>query len=285
MSVNYLQASYARSNWTFVSTASNGYTTWTNLVLLSTLTAAAHELIIIDPVNDDSTDFRKATCEALIRRIRTILPAARLVLMKFATVSDQNVDASINTPTNSASYQQWSDMAAHYGIQLIDVVAGMQAAVAGGTHLNTLLADTVHPTVAGHTIAYNLLQPYLNSSQAPITPLPARLYALSSDYENVPVVQNGSAYTSRTGAWSDNGAQVISSEVGATITYTATCQSFAIYRADSVASGVEYSIDGGAYQGMNAYPAYGWPIVARALHTITFRVTSGTLKIDQVWMI
>ena len=286
MSMAYLLATYQRSNWTFVSTASNGYTTWTNLALLSTVTAISPELIIIDPVNDDATDFRKATCEALIRKIRTTLPDCRLVLMKFFTVADQNVDANVNTPTNQTTFQQWADMAAHYGVQIVDFHAAIQALVTGGAHLNTYLADTVHPTTAGHTVAFNELQPYLNDSQSPVAPLPARLYTLSEDYEdNAPQTQLGTDYTSRTGTWSDNGTQAVSSEAGATITYTAICHSFAIYRVDGLTSGVEYSIDAGAYLGMNDYPPYGWPIASRASHTITFRVISGTLKIDQVWLI
>lgn len=286
MAMTHLMATYQRNTWTFVSTSSNGYTTWTNLVLLSQVTAITPELVVIDPVNDDSTDFRKATCEALIRKIRAALPNCRLVLMKFFTVADQNVDANVNSPTNSGSFQQWADLATHYGIQIVDFYTEIQALVNGGAHLNTYLADVVHPTTAGHTVAYNELLPYLISSQSPIAPVPARLYALSADYENnAPTTQLGTAYTSRTGTWSDNGTQVISSEVGATITYTATCQSFAIYRADGLANGVEYSVDGGAYLGMNDYPPYGWPLASRASHTVTFKVTSGTLKIDEVWFI
>lgn len=282
--MDFMPATYPNSNWSFVSTAQNGFTTWTNLINLSSILATNPELIIIDPVNDDNSDFRKATNEALIRRIRTALPNCRLVMMKFFVVTDKDVDASINTPTNQTSFQQWADLGAQYSIQIVDDWQAVKDLITGGAHLSTYLADTVHPTAAGHTVAFGALQPYLASS-IHATAMPARLYANSENYETAPTVIVGTDYTSKTGTWAESGTQVSSSEVGATITFTATCRSFGIYRADSTDSGTEYSIDGGAFAGMNSYPAYGWPIASRAEHTITFKVISGTLKIDEFWAV
>ena len=42
--------------------------------------------------------------------------------------------------------------------------------------------------------------------------LPARLYADSANYENAPILKNGTAYDARTGAWTDNGTTTSSSE-------------------------------------------------------------------------
>ncbi len=281
--MNYLGMNYPNNNWIFVSTSSNGYSSWTNLVLLSQVLAISPGLVIIDPVNDSTETFKKACCEALIRRVKVAFPNCHIILMKFFVVTDHDIDASVNTPTNEDCFQQWADLAERYSFQLVDFWQAVKDLVAGGAHLNEYLGDTVHPTAAGQTLAFNLLLPHLVSSrQEPA--MPARLYPESEYFEETaPDRQKGTDYTAKTGTWTESGTQVSSSEVGATITYTGSFKSFAINRIEAVNAGVQVSIDGGAFEDSINYPPYGRDCAAAT--TVTFKVTSGTVVIDEVWLI
>lgn len=274
--------------YNFSNLGMNGHNTWANLVRL-TDTSNTHS-VILDHANDANSANDKAALEAFIRRIWTANPLTRITFIQSPSWLGQDtaVDANVDHPTNEAAIGNVEALAAQYGIPVIGYWNWCKTVVGATTyHLNELTADAVHPsTSVGYPNMALLLEETLpeGGAQAP-NPLPARIYD-NGDYENTPVRINGSDETSRTGTWSENGTSISSSTADSTITYTATCQSYGVYRVDGVANpAVQVSIDGGAF-GAVSITQNGIAIPgARALHTITIKVVSGTAKIDEFWAI
>lgn len=269
--------------FTFSNQSIGGHNTWSNLVRLTTGT----DLFVIDHANDTG-GFVYASMEALIRRLWTANPNTRIIMISSPTWFgvDTDVDDNVNHPHNETELGVMAALAAQYGIPFVDYWAWCKSAVPGTYHLNQLTDDGVHPSAIGYAAMAVLLEAHLpNGGGAKPGTLPARLYA-SEDYENAPTRTNGSAETSRTGTWTEAGTSISSNEVGATITYGATCQSYGIYRADSVAvQAVEVSIDGGAYAAANI-SQNGLTIAGdRAAHTVTIKVLAGTVRIDEFWAV
>jgi Rieske Fe-S protein len=279
----YLYQRYPQNWYSFPSTAESGFNIWANLVNLSEL--GTPDMLVIDTANSTGTGFQAASLEAYIRRVWTANPNTRLFLWNFAQVSNIAVNASINTPTNQADIDAVEAVCAHYGVTLLDAWGAIQALVTGGQNLSTYYADTAHLNQAGHEVAYSLLSPYLPNGGATLTgSLPARIYD-NGDYESAPTITLGTSYDSRSGTWSDTLTRTQSSEVGAIITYSATCQSFGCYRADGGTNDVQVSIDGGAYADSVFYQNGTVIAGARAAHTIAIKVKSGTVRIDEFWAI
>lgn len=158
--------------------------------------------------------------------------------------------------------------------------------VADGNHLLWYVQDTVHPTTLGNMEATKLLQDILTPTfliqrQSPST-LPARLYD-NGDYENSATIKNGTGYDSLTGSWTTSGTQISSSNPGATVTFSATCQSIGRPEEDGT---VQISVDGGDYAAF-VFSPNGAQIAGgvRAAHTITIKVISGTVTISKFWAI
>jgi hypothetical protein len=177
-------------------------------------------------------------------------------------------------------------LAAYYGVPIVPVWEWTKSVVPSLYDLDELFLDGVHPGGAP-LIAYIVeqLQALLTQLSVPSVTLPERLYSGSADYENDSTIKLGTEYDSKTGTWTETGTQVESSEVGATITYSATCQSFGRYRADGASEDVEVSIDGGAYQAMTVYQNGAEIATGRGAHTITIKVRSGTVRIEEFWAV
>jgi hypothetical protein len=269
----------------FSNQAISGHNTWSNLVRLVT----GDDLFIIDTANDADSAKDKSSLEALIRRLWTANPFARMIFISSPSWSGQDIsiDSNVNHPTNEAALNNVSALASYYGIPLVDYWGQLKALVGGGTyHLNEVVSvDTVHPSTLGYSIMATLLEAYLpTGGTVQPSPLPARLYD-NGDYENTPTVKLGTAYDNRSGTWADNGTEVSSSTVGSIITYSATCQSFGAYRADGGSNDVQVSIDGGAYADASFYQNGTAIVGGRAAHTIAIKVKSGTVKITQFWAV
>lgn len=177
----------------------------------------------------------------------------------------------------------------HYGVTIVDYIVELQRLVNNeGATLADYYADNIHPTVAGQQVIAGLLEPVLlNSSGGKPAVMPGYYAATAADYENPSTRLLGTAYDSRSGTWSDVGSSARSSEVGAIITYSATCQSYGCFRADfgSVTNDVQISMDGGAFED-KVFNHNGTPIAGgRGLHTIAVKVKSGTVRIDEFWTI
>lgn len=255
--------------------------------LQANLLAYSPDTVIIDTANSDGSDMDNATIEALVRRIWTICPQTKIMMFNFFAVADHDIDANVNSPTDEANVLATQAVAAAYGITLVDYWGTIKQRVnSEGHHLNEYMDDTIHPNETGHGEAYDLLSPHLpfGGGAKPDT-LPDRIYDTDGLYENTPVVKNGTDDDSRTGTWTEDGTKISSNEAGATITYSATCQSYGCYRADAGTNTVQASIDGGAFANASFY-TNGTPIAGgRAAHTITIKVVSGTVRIDEFWAI
>lgn len=261
---------------------------WYGLNQWSTILAANPMLITLDATNDVDEHAYKSM-EALIRKIWTSNPGTRLIGMVFPKFSD-NADASVNSPINPTYMTEIINLYGAYGIPYIDYLTPLQDLVNNqGHHLSEYYdaGDPVHPLQPGHTLIYNLLLPYLpaNGATAPAS-LPARLHD-NGDYEYAYTHQVGTINDGTTGTWGTSGTQISSNEVGATVTISGTFASYGLWRVDGLTNAVDVSIDGGAFDTTavllgktgNAVPG------GRGSHTIIFRVRSGTVKIDEFWLL
>jgi hypothetical protein len=280
--------SFPQLAYTATNNSVSGHNSWASSVRLSTILAANPDLVVLDGANDAGGNFCAKALEATIRRIWAARPTCKIMAFNWFAVADQNVNANVNSPTNEAAILELEALCAAYGVTLLDYWGTIQQRVnSEGHNLSEYMGDTIHPDSDGHGEAYALLSPYLPfSGGSKPTSLPSRLYDTNGDYENTPTVKLGTDYDSRSGTWSNNGTEIISSEAGAIVRFSATCQSIGCFRTDGGTNTVEISIDGGAYTAMNFYPN-GVEIAGgvRAAHTIDVKVVSGTVKVTQFWAI
>jgi hypothetical protein len=276
---------YPNYDFDFTNMAIGGHNTWSNLVRLQT----GDDLFIIDHANDNSRDMDFASMESIWRLLWEENPHARIVLIQSPSwvLRDIDDDDNVDNPINGAVMNDYVTLANHYGVSVVRYWDWCIEVVDAGTyHLNELTADTVHPTELGYTNMAELLEAHLpnGGGQKPDT-LPSRLYD-SEDYENTPTRTLGTDYDSKTGSWTETGTQASSSEADATITFSATCQSYGFYRADGTANPAALvSIDGGDFAAYTP-SQNGTPIAAgRAAHTIIVKVVSGTVEIDEFWAV
>lgn len=271
-------------NSIFTMSAISGRDPWNFLYRLST-DCIPHNpsLIVIDALND--TGCALLALEAMIRLVWSQLPDCRFVFMAFNAYPD-NSDASVDAPLGDALIAGQESIGTAYGIPVVDVSAEYKDLVKNqGHHLNEYIIDTVHPTNAGHQVAFNLLSPLLTASflgtrQQPAT-LPARVYADSVNFEYAPQAKNGTDYDSVTGTWTPSGTTISSNVADSTVTYSGTFQSIGRPESDGSA---QVSIDGGAYTAITFGPN-GHKLASRAAHTITIKVVSGTVTISKFWAI
>lgn len=196
-----------------------------------------------------------------------------------ATTDDQ-----INTPANATAMTQHKTVLDAYGVPYVDGYALIQAHVAGGGHITDWFGDTAHWNATGHAVIAAAIDALLPNSGTISTPLPARVYAESADLEYEPVIRLGTDNDGTTGTWTTDGTAVLSSEVGATITFTGTFRHFGIYRTSGAYPTVTATIDGGApITNFNLYPN-GYDSGTRGAHTVVITVTSA-VRIDEFWAI
>ena len=137
-------------------------------------------------------------------------------------------NANVLHPTNEAMLTIVYAIATHYGIDIADYWAWCKSVVPDTYGLADIVnADKVHPKTpdgyAGMASVIDALMP-LGGTSKPAT-LPAYLYD-NGDYENTPTRTVATDNDSRIGTWSDTGTRSESSEAGATITFSAACQSY-----------------------------------------------------------
>jgi len=284
-----LSDGYARADFVFTNGALGGHNTWSSLVRLGSLLSQSPQVIVLDHANDANDEKNKSTMEAFVRRAWTALPSARLLLIESPSWLTQNTsnNAIVDTPTNLAVIEWMHDIAMHYGIPVAPYWEWCKSVIPDPYDLTDLTADTVHPTNAiGYPAMADVVLDYLpNGGVTRPNPLPARLYADTENYERTPTRLNGTGYTSRTGTWTDTGTRTQSSEAGATITFTTTCQSVGCYRADSGTNNVQISVDDGAYRNVAYYQNGAELAEGYGEHNLTFKVVSGTVRIDEFWAV
>lgn len=235
-------------------------------------------LIIFDQSNDDASD--TPDVEAFVRLAGT---RGQRVIGIVNPSWDAITDDQVDIPNNELAMTRHMTMLDAYSIPYVNGWQICQDHVTDGGHLSDYFADTAHWTTTGYQIVAAAVIALLAGGTLP-SPLPSRVYAESADFEYAPTIKNGTEYDSRSGVWVDDGTNVSSSDVGATITYSGTFRKFGISRASGTYPEVTATIDGGApITNFVLYPN-GYDIGTRAVHTITITVTSA-VQIDEFWAI
>lgn len=293
----WLNAEFPTATLTHVNSGVGGTPSWYGLVRLQTDVIAHNpKLVIIDfAVNDSTFTYDQPSAEALIRRLRTALPTATLMCIFNFQVADPNVDLAANVKATVLAW--WKAMCVRYHMPWFDFSVAMANVVTNGGHLITYMADIVHPDDDGHAVIAAGVKSILSRTTAIDTAISwsdhlaiiARSGTLTSIYENTPTVINGASGTSQVGTWAVDGTSIYSSDAAtpATITFTATCQSWGLDTNYGVGSGVlHYSIDGAAFVAydLTALGQTYQPVTAlasRASHTFVLKVISGTIRINR----
>lgn len=295
--VNYrdLTQSWIRENLItyapiFTNAALGSRNTWNHLMRQDEFLASPVDVLVFDAANDIVRDIDQASFEAFIRLLHANNPHMRVVVSLFPRVTDPDVNSSVDAYENAERMELVRETCEHYNVTVVDFAAEVRRLVnEEGRNLSEFLGDNIHPADGGHQLEAELLEPLLPSlysatGMMPAT-LPERLYPKSADYENTPVRILGTDYDSRTGTWGDTGTRIESSETGATVTFSATCQSFGVHRADAGTNTVQVSIDGGAFESLT-FNYNGTEIPSgRGEHEIVIKVVSGTVRIDEFWAI
>jgi len=268
-----------------------GHNAWMDLVRLQTdLLAYSPSIVVIDCAVNNSGDIDKSTTEGLIRRIRTALPDAFILLVYFGNYPN----FATNDVTNSAAANKvyLKLLAANYDIAEVDADEYLAALVGAGTcTVGQYTIDGPHPTAYGNTVVFDILKPtILNYFPIPATPQWTQdladydyLYDDGS-YENTPIIRNATDSDAVSGTWAVvNTTQRQSTEANAALTWTGTFQSFGLDEA--ITGAVAWSIDGGEFTTINfsVYPIANMMLWsgARAEHTVVVKVVSGTVTIKR----
>lgn len=259
-----------------VNIAENGWATFPNLINRGSLSGA--DYIVIDQSNDDAYDTPEV--EAWLRIMQAAGQKVVYIINPYWTTTD---DGDVDTPVNATAIEQVRTLLTNYGITPIDGWALTQAHVTGGGHITDWFADVGHWNATGHAMIAALITPKLQVGGT-ITLPGSRTYASSEDWEVTPINKNGTVYDSKTGSWTENGASITSSEVGATITFSGTFRKFGIYNAAGSYPSLTFQVD---EESPVSYPlgANGLDLLASpAAHTVVLTVET-EITIDKFWAI
>lgn len=272
---------------TYATLALNGHNTWSNLVRLSTALTENVRTIILDTASDEDRDIDRGALEAFIRRVWTYNPYIRIIGVSAPSWNGQDTgnDALVSTPTNLTELNQAKVIFDYYNTSYAAYLESCIALVPGTYHLNQLTDDTVHPNATGYGIMAGLVEAFLPNLGNSLTgAMPSRLLSYGADFEQTPVITNGTGYDSKTGVWTEDGTKISSVAPDATITFSGTFRSIGCYNSDSNYPDVAVSIDGGAYVTITDFKPGGYDIGVRAAHTVVIKVIT-TCKIDEFWAI
>lgn len=273
-----------------------GTTSWYALVRLQAdVVAHAPSIVFIEfAVNDAGmgTGGTRANkwwpcLEAMIRRLRTALPDARII------ITDLYQDNSVQT-TDAPDY--WAALATKYDCEYYSARVYLRTVLESEDPTDEQLApycDGVHWTrPLGHQTIADGLAPHLpdwyphgaSGWSGDLDDYAPLHFADEADWEATPQIIEGSAMTRTGTGWTVSGDVISSSTVDDTASFTGTFCSFGIYHPYPwTAFTFAWSIDGGDY---TEYVA-GSPGVhqisnfASAEHTVTIKVVSGTVKIEK----
>jgi hypothetical protein len=253
------------------------------------------ELVTVDFAVNDSTldsagsraDGFAPAAEALIRRLRVGLPGAKLYGFIFTWPNDYtHMDAG-----RRAARDKWLELIDRYGLTLLGFDTWLEALMGAGyddTDVQVYFPDgNVHPNDGGYLQITALAKTEMESIHDEWTgSLPERFYAEAEDYEAEPILRNGVDNDGETGAgWSTVGTARQNGTAGDTITRAGTFCSFGYDCLGSPAGVMAWSLDGGAFTNITVTGAA--PSVAevtnfeRGEHTVTFKIISGTVRINR----
>lgn len=288
-------STYGASSIGWLTQAVGGNWPWSNLVRYPANLQTANVDLVLCDIRPTDTARQLYAAEAMIRRIWTDRPNARILSVIFP---HKNELSDTTVAPQDATDIAGDALTAHYGIPNIDYRQAVIDAVAGGDPLTKYIAadQLIHPTMdEGHTLAASLVEAYLAAhpsftfGTADHSTLPA-LYNAAAGYYSTTEPQRilGTANDGTTGTWTTTGTRIESSEAGATATFIVTCHSFGLYSAGTANSVCDVQIDGGAWQENVAVTHNGnyTDDLADGEHTIIIRVRSGAaIRIDEFWAI
>lgn len=288
-------SNYGASDIGWTTQARDGNWPWSNLVRYSAGIGTADVDLVLCDIRPTNIVREMKAAEALIRKIWTDRPTARILSVIFpGKNAPEDTTVADKTELNLAQ----EALAAHYGIPNIDYRAAVIAAVAGGAPLTDYIAadETIHPTLdVGHPLAASLVEAYLAANPsftfgpANHSTLPEPLYDTDGYYTDTTRQRIlGTANDGTTGTWTTTGTRIESSEAGATVTFVVTCRSFGLYSAGTANTVCDVQIDGGAWQENVAVTHNGqyFDDLSDAEHTIVIRVRTGVaIRIDEFWAI
>lgn len=276
---------YIKYHFLFPNAAKSSHGIYSNLVRLSRdILANEPDTIIIDHANGI---FSQEAMESFIRRALSADLTTKLILLEMPSWWGQDVSDNgiVTTPTNETDIGIVNALATHYSLPIIQTWEWVKTVVPGTYNLIDLFPDAVHPSsITGGWLAGEIKTELDLGFSRGGGALPARLYA-STDYDNTPTIVNGVDYDSITGTWTVDGTGIYSSEVGATVTYSATCQSFGCDGNSLGTQTIEKSFNGGVFTSGNLSQLGSGISAGRGTYSITIKITSGTVYIDEFWTI
>lgn len=271
--------------------AMSGNWPWSNLVRYNAGLKLASPDIVLCDLRPTDTGRELKSAEALLRRIWTDRPTARIMSATIPATTDH-----VTIDAESAQEIAADAIMEHYGViridlrqRIIDLIA------AGGTISDYFNVDWVHLSEAGHAIGAELCEAYIFDHPEMLfeaedhSTLPTRLYD-DGGYERTPIRKDGTDYDSKSAGWTESGTQIESSTEGATVTYSGTFQSIGIDNGNPAQNYhyMDIQIDGGAwlenvYIGRNGTVT---DLITYGAHTITLRVRAAdTVTIVEFWAI
>jgi hypothetical protein len=282
---------------TTTSLAVGGTDSWYAAIRIADIVTAAPTHIVIEYAINDSVYFGangsdrengwQTVAEALIVRLRTVLPDAKLIFINLSDPLDADVYAD--------SGDLWEALCAKHGIahhRLWDYLTELLGHEPTQEE-HDLYHDGVHLTDLGQHTAFDMIEPSMSGYYP--NPNPGWSGDLAdyqpyyfddlADWLHDPILRNGVDNDGETGTgWSTSGTARQSATADDTIRWTGTFCSFALDTPAAVCT-LAWSIDGGAYTNRNQTDTS--PTIMELFatdygeHTVTVKVVSGTVKINR----
>ena len=267
-------------------------TSWYGCVRLQTdVLSYAPQVVFVDFAVNDSiaappggkTNGIAPAGEALIRRLRTALPNAKIVAWVFTW---PDAYSYMNSALRTAR-DNWIKIANTYGVTLLRFDLELQRLIGTDKPADSQVeayfygVGNVHPNDAGYAAAAAYAETQLTSlaSNNPGGSLPAYIFPQTPDFEGTPIIRTGVDNDGETGTWATIGTARQSNEVNATLHYTGTCASFSF---EITAGGTcAWKVDGGSYTNYTTSTANCLYAANRGVHTVTIKIVSGTVSIKR----
>jgi lysophospholipase L1-like esterase len=243
--------------------------------------------ISVDASGDRTSGWAPAA-EALLRRLRTSLPDARIVVFIFTWPDDYSFLSELQRTVRD----KWVALATQYDCTLLRWDTYLEALMGesyddSDVEVYLAGANDLHPNDTGHDSIADMfmaevtdLEPGWTGNLNDYDYYYANQEA--ADFEHEPIIRTGTDNDGTTGTWSEDGTTLVSSEANATVEWSGTFCSYGFDTTGSTGT-IAYSVDGGGEKQMDTStkspPFGGYECFERDAHTVTVRVVSGTVKI------
>ncbi|MFZ2992516.1 MAG: SGNH/GDSL hydrolase family protein [Microgenomates group bacterium] len=278
---------YSLDRYAVTNKGIDGKDSWYSLIRLQTdVIDLAPDLIIYDCAINDNDQSPYAKCEeAVIRRLRTALPDAKIAGIIFGTTANRLGTDPTNTKATTAA--QVREILTHYGILYADQTAAVVTSVNAGTYtLAQIFADTIHPADVGHLLGKQTLDDVIPTALTQTLPsLPTPLHDTAGDYSQTPIIRVANDNDGETGVWAESGTDEASSTADSTITWTGAFSSFGFDTGYGASQTYAWQIDGGAWTNVSpSTVGYTNNLLwsgARGAHTVVVKVVTGTITVKR----